>query len=134
MARDPGILYRWAIVKLEDDFLPYLAPIGDILDELIRLEVVTAEKGHFIRTAYNYRQQQGKAETGTSMTVRFVPSSKTNSGPADVQTLYEGPVRSEIRLPVRISGFVYVSVTPQSASRAGKTYFSSPVRIGKSRQ
>lgn len=127
--RDPSILYRWAIVKLEDDFMPYLAPLDQVRGEHIRLDVVSRGKERELRLTYSYRQQQGKAESGSRMTVKFVPASGVRGSFTDVQTIYDGPARSEIGLPAGISGFVYATITPQSISRAGKSYVSTPVWI-----
>jgi hypothetical protein len=127
--RDSSLLHRWSILKLEDDFPPYLARLGKL--GAARVEVALRRNGSncIAAVTYAFRQQQGKPESGTVMRAWL----EDEGGPSQstASTLYSGPTTPEIRIPPGSGGKLFVSIVPHTVTRMGETFVSPPLRLHK---
>jgi hypothetical protein len=112
--RDPSLLHRWNIYKLEDDFPPYLNPIGIGPDKAVMLDLRRIGGSCTVKVSYDYHQQQGKPEAGTLMRAWL----ETQGGRLGVR-IYDGPVLSQLRIPAGAGGGLVVSVEPHTRTRRG---------------
>ena len=135
VARDRRGTDNWAILALDWTAAPYLKPLETGAAPLYVRGAITAKADGRPRVSveYAYAQQDGAAETGTVLRLYRVPwtwtSCRVNANTA-LTPMAEQRGASGFRLPRGFSGAVVVSVTPASAARRGREYFSPVLAVG----
>jgi hypothetical protein len=125
VAADPTGRERWAIVKLDWDFPPTLAPLpGKDPAERVRLEVEAGTEGWIVTVNYRYAHQEGKLEAGSLVELHGLDESCT------VQREQVQRGRAVFRLPRSWTGNLRASVIPRTATRSGTVYWSNCVNVG----
>ena len=122
---DPTEMNRWSIVKLDWDFPPYLARLpGMNDDDRVGIRMERSTNGAIVKVSCKYQQQDNVPE-GKSIVRLYV--SRT---PGSRELLAETMQRDEFVLPGDLEGNLQASVTPCSASKTGKEYFSNWIPVG----
>ncbi|MCC7370140.1 MAG: hypothetical protein IT306_17070 [Chloroflexi bacterium] len=125
VARDTSPYDSWAIVRLDWDFPPFLAPLGggagrrrvDVTPEVRNGQTV-------LRVRYEYRHQEGVPERGTRLRLEGV------TGDGGVCTLAEAAAADSLTVPADVRGRVRVLVTPATATKAGVSSASEAFVLG----
>ena len=125
VARDPGPLDSWAIVKMDWDFPPFLRPLGSGSGRRF-VDVVQARHGGqlALRVRYEYAQQKGVPEQGTVLRLEGLRPD------GQACTLAEQVGGDTIALPAGARGRLRIIVTPWTASKAGPEYDSAVIIVG----
>lgn len=110
---------RWAIVKLDNDFPPFLR-----LLEGRRFIDVSSDTNN-ISVNYRYSQQFNKQEAYSSIGMSKLQSCDDEGDPALIK---EG-VSNKIPVSKFRDGVYQISVTPKSKTKHGETYWSLPFRV-----
>ncbi len=124
--KDPSLLSRWAIAKLEDDFPPFLAVLHRSDGARVEVRIERAQSECRADVHYVYRQQQGKPEAGTTLRAWLNPSSGDKDGLGEPL-----PVSGAdgFELPRGATGELRVAVTPSTRTRRGETFWSAPITV-----
>jgi hypothetical protein len=80
--------------------------------------------GRHLRVVYNYAQQQGTPEQGTTVRLYRVGETGTKC------LIQESTQATEFELGSTVSGLLEASVTPRTVTKNGGEYFSQPLPIG----
>ena len=123
VARDKSLLDRWAIIRLEEDFPPFLDPLPGTDGERVGIVLETGRGSCSAGVRYRFSQQQSKPEAGTSVALHLVHPDGARV------SLYEGPPGPVIRLPAGARGNLVAAVTPRTQTRAGRMFESVPVSL-----
>jgi hypothetical protein len=125
-ARDESGRDVWAIVKLDWDFPPYLRSEPKITGAITGSSAA-------LTVRYDFQQQDGKPESQTD--VEIWPIVQTNTlcavegAPLGAQKATGGRATFNLGLSTADQDFI-VTVRPQTATRIGASFFSSPFRLG----
>jgi hypothetical protein len=128
IARDPATPSTWAIVRLDWDFPPFLAPLdGRQSDDRVRLTVTPTGDELAVQVHYRFMQQDDVPEKGS--VVRLYASG------ADKRwcTLERSTSGTRFSVPASFRGALRPSVTPRTATKSGTESFGEPVTIGDGR-
>lgn len=116
---DPSGKSSWAIIKLDNDFPPFLR----LLEGQRFIDISTDT--HSLSVNYKYFQQFNNPEGYTTIGIHKLQACDDKRDPALIS---EG---SANKIPVsKLRDGVYqVSVTPKSKTKLGETYLSSPFKV-----
>lgn len=131
MERDPSLLHRWSIQRLENEFPPFLEVLDEQANERIRVRISRYRGQCSADVEYRYRQQQGTPESGTLMHAWV--DEKSLAGESIATTIYAGAPKRSLRVRSVASGTLYVSITPASTARRGSTFVSAPLELDNCR-
>ncbi|MCP4005674.1 MAG: hypothetical protein GY725_15905 [bacterium] len=123
VARDQSGRDHWAILKLDWDYPPYLKEL-DGRGNRVNLCAERSSGDLRVRVDYEYAQQQGKPETGSSLQLYLLSESAE-----EPKRLAQSENRSEILLPADFIGEIRAGVTPATATKTGEEFLSAPVEI-----
>ncbi|GIW80455.1 MAG: hypothetical protein KatS3mg105_2262 [Gemmatales bacterium] len=121
VAMDDSGRDRWAILKMDWDFPPYLQ--RDESGKRVRLSLVGDSSGWRIQVLYRYAHQDGKPEANTIVRLYRVKADKTRSLWKEATGVTHFIVSPAFR------GTIQVSVTPATATKKGEEFFSEAVTI-----
>jgi hypothetical protein len=128
VAQDPVYPPQWAILKLDWEFPPYLAPFDPSRPaDLTRIVTTPTADGLSVQVQYRYVQDDGLPEAGSTVRLYGV-------GPKEERCVLGR--RSDggmFTLPPGFQGTVQASVAPRSTSKPGPEIFGEPVAIGDGR-
>jgi hypothetical protein len=123
--RDPNTPSTWAIVQLDWDFPPYLEnPDDRPSDEVVGLVLTPGVNIIAAQVQYEYVQQDGAPERQSIVRLHV-------AGADGRWCVYErSSSRSSFTLPADFRGKIRASVTPRSATKAGREVFGKTLTIG----
>ena len=117
ISSDPSGKSKWAIVKLDNDFPPYLAP-NKTNQKMINLKI----ENNTINIDYKFLQQFGKSESKTVINLYKLNSC---SNYYDRKLIYTTNSR-KFTYEFQKQALYQVSVLPATATKIGSEYFSAP--------
>jgi hypothetical protein len=137
--RDRSGTDRWAILKLDWDFPPYLRA-GSSSSARVRVTIDSATRvGGSARLAndrirltvlYDYAQQQGYPESRSRVRLyRVGAATPCTAGDEQLSLVQELTDKRVFELPGDFAGRLQVSVIPRTATQAGQEFFSDVVRL-----
>lgn len=126
----------WAVVKLDWDYPPYLRQLSAVpMDDATRVAVRTRQSPATARITfdidYRYAQQKGKPEAGTMYALYALKDPAHGCARADeIEPVAQSPQRDNLSLPDTFSGIAKIGVTPRTATKTGREYYSKIFSVG----
>jgi hypothetical protein len=109
----------WAIIKLDNDFPPFLMPHPN--QRIVDLE----KTARWLKVNYLFRQQLNNPENKTEISLYKLENCNSLERPQLILTS-NSPLIEVNKTPGEI---FQVSVQPHSATKAGETYWSEPFKV-----
>jgi hypothetical protein len=123
---------RWAIVKMDWDFPPFLALFPGQGDNLVLAEKGGAGKSGRLTVRYRFVQQDGRPEKATRLDVFMVYRQGQNCAPRGkpVASVIANGGRGIAVIPEGLRGLIAVRLTPTTATKAGLPGWSRVFTVG----
>jgi hypothetical protein len=123
---------RWAIVKMDWDFPPFLAPLPGLEGIQVHVEQNGTEKGAHLTIRYRYLQQDGRPEKMSRLDLFRIRREGRNCVPTgrSVASVVAEGGRAAVVIPESLHGLIAVRLTPKTATKAGKPGWSRAFAAG----